>query len=411
MKILTKIGVLMLAMIVMKSCSSDDNPQPDPTPVTSKEDVVKNYVNMVYQNYKDSYDATLALQTAVLSFTDAPSEAGFNQMKTLWLQAREFYGQTEVFRGSDGPVDNEGSEAWTIGNEGQMNAWPLNEAYIDYVALKTSYTGTYDVSILSGTEVITKELIANLNEANDDEKAVSTGWHAIEFLIWGQDNTNPADKLAGLRTYTDYTTAENAERRKDYLEVATALLIDDLKDLVDTWATGGEYYNVFMAMDTNEALTKALKGPTFLASFELSNERLLGPAVSSDGIDESGQEDEHSCFSDNTHRDVYTNALGIINVLKGKYGNIEGPSPLDLITEADAAQGAKLLAEINKMEDAIDAIDAKAKSGTPFDLMILEEGENNPGIVLAADQALKDLADVIIESAQVIGVILTRTTS
>lgn len=397
------IAVALFGMVI--SCSNDDD---TPTNQVTKKAVIENYAKMVYQNYKDSYDAAVKLQTKITAFTTSPSAATLQAAKDEWLAARESYGQSEVFRGSNGPIDTESDDAWAINNEGMLNAWPLNEAYIDYVADKTSYTGTYDVSIIDGTEVITEDLLATKNEAGgSDEKAVSTGWHAIEFLLWGQDNTNPSEKKAGQRPVEDYTTNENADRRKTYLNVVTSLLVKDLKQLVDTWAPNSTYYNVFMALPENTALTNMLNGPFFLASNELSNERMLVPAVGTDGIDGSGQEDEHSCFSDNTHRDVVTNAQGIVNVLQGSYGSIKGASFIALLKQTDAAQATKLEAAITKMQAAIKTIDDKAKSGTPFDLMIMQEGAANPGIVLEGDKVLKELGNVIKESASKLGITTT----
>jgi len=339
-----------------------------------------------------------------------------NQQNPSWLEARDYYGQTEVFRGSNGPVDFEGDETWAIANEGQLNAWPLNEAYIDYVSVKNGYTGQggiYDNSIIAGTDAITKETLGNKNEdGGNDEKAISTGWHAIEFLLWGQDETNPADKIPGQRPYTDYVipmekknvaAVNNHARRGTYLKVVTELLVDDLKDLVDTWAEGGAYRDVFLALDENEALKNIILGPHFLASEELSFERMLASATSDVGIDNSGQEDEHSCFSDNTHRDVYMNAKGILNVLFGEYedGGIDtGASVYELVKQVDPVQAAKLKTAIDAAWAAIVVVDNTSKSGTPYDLMIVNESEQNPGIVLAGHYALKTLGDVITESAQ-----------
>ncbi|MGK4567384.1 imelysin family protein [Flavobacterium sp. 3HN19-14] len=71
-------------------------------------------------------------------------------------------------------------------------------------------------------------------------------------------------------------------------------------------------------MPVNEALTNIYTGIATLAAAELAVERMdvaLGNA---------NQEDEHSCFSDNTHRDIALNLQGVINVYQGKYGTIDG---------------------------------------------------------------------------------------
>lgn len=172
-----------------------------------------------------------------------------------------------------------------------------------------------------------------------------------------------------------------------------------MKDLVDTWEEGGAYYKVFMSLKENEALKNIISGPQFLAMAELSSERMLVPAYNDGGFEGCGQEDEHSCFSDNTHRDVYLNAKGIVNVLKGQYGSIKGASFIDLVKAKDAKQGEKLAKATDDMWKKIEAIDAKAKAGTPFDVMILNEGKSKPGEVINAAKSLLKLGAIIKESA------------
>ncbi len=401
--------LLLLGLLIGSLASCDEEPKKKDL----KKAVIENYAKMVHQNYLDSYNAAVKMQVKINAFVENPTAEGLIAAKKAWLEAREPYGETEVFRGSNGPIDCEDEAmSWAINNEGQINAWPLNEAYIDYVVEKKSYTGKggiYDQSIIAGDTPITKEKLASLNEQGGDEAAVSTGWHAIEFLLWGQDNKEPsafdhADDLSintsgGNRPYTDFTTLENADRRKLYLKVVTELLIDDLKALVDTWAKGGTYYTVFMALDQNVALKNIISGPQFLAMSELSSERMLVPAYGSGGINKCGQEDEHSCFADNTHRDVYLNAKGIVNVLKGKYGSVSGTSFIDLVKDKDAKLGEELENLTNKMFKAIEAIDAKAKAGTPFDLMILNEGKGKHGEVIKAAILLDQLGALIKECA------------
>ncbi len=424
MKTLTKFLCIPLLGVMTLSCDKDDDTEVIDTHNVTSTEVIENYANIVYTSYRASYDSALEMQTEINNFLENPTSEGFEDAKDAWIVARDFYGQTEVYRGSNGPIDFEGDESWAIANEGQLNAWPLNEAYIDYVQVKNGYTGAsgiYENSIIGSDDQITKETLGDKNEAGGDEKAISTGWHAIEFLLWGQDETNPSEKIPGQRAYTDYVIpntqartstaapeiADHA-RRATYLKAVTELLIDDLRVLVNTWAEGGEYRNVFLALNEEEALTNIVMGPHFLASEELSDERMLASATSDVGIDNSGQEDEHSCFSDNTHRDVYMNAKGILNVLYGKYedGSIEGASIYDLIKQKDEAQAEKLKTALTKVWEAMVVIDNTAKAGIPYDLMIVNESESNPGIVLEGHFALKDLGAIISESVQKIEITL-----
>ncbi|MBE7685173.1 imelysin family protein [Tenacibaculum piscium] len=403
MKKVLGLSLLLATSFVFKSCS-DDTPTPDSNKVSQKE-VIENYATIVHQNYLDSYTAALKLQTTIASFTDNPTEEGFKAAKKDWLAARDIYGQTEAYRGSNGPIDSEKKEAWVINNEGQMNAWPLDEAYIDYVTVASSaYSGgeAYKSGIIAGKDAITEDLLIGKNEGVND-KSISTGWHAIEFLLWGQDETNPKELKAGQRSVTDYTTLENNDRRKQYLNVVTAILVKDLKALVDTWAKGGAYHKVFMGLSEEQALINIISGPFFLANEELSEERMLKPVDLTDGIDECGQEDEHSCFSDNTHRDVLMNAQGIVNVLFGKYSTISGASVYDLAKQKDPKLAIAFKTVADAMMTKIKAIDTKAKNKKPFDLLLLEESIAKPGTIVAGGTALKNFGGKISEIATKIG--------
>ncbi|MEM8928638.1 MAG: imelysin family protein [Bacteroidota bacterium] len=376
-------------------------------PKIKKEAVVANYANMVYQSYEDSYQSALKMETAITDFLKNPSEEGLEAAKIAWLQAREPYGQTEVYRETNSPIDVEESETspWGIANEAQMNAWPIDESYIDYAAEGTeSHAGLYNSIISDSTLTITPTLLIDMNE-KDTDKSISTGWHAIEFLLWGQDLSLPETNQPGMREYIDYTTAPNAERRGQYLLEVTKLLVSDLKQLVDTWAEGGAYRTVFEGLETDQALAQLVHGTFFMSGDELSSERMIAPVDSTDGVDASGQEDEHSCFADNTHRDIYVNMLGINNVLFGTYDTITGPSFYDLVEQTDTEQATKLKFAA---EEAMARVQVIADHEQPFDYLITQESSSDAefGPVMQSVVALQELGDQISVSANAIGISL-----
>ncbi|MCH2195023.1 imelysin family protein [Kordia sp.] len=414
MKKLGRLALLAIVSFTLFNCASDDEGTTTPTPSTlvTKRQVIDQYANVVLQNYTKALQDAQAMKTAITTFTTTPTEANFTAAKNAWLFARDSYGTTEAFRECNGPVDTDQSSStpWGIGNEGQMNAWPIDESYIDYVSAGTEpYAGTYGAgSIINDTSITIS--IATLTDPNNfggnesqNDKSISTGWHAIEFLLWGQDNTSPSANLPGQRSFTDYTTAANADRRRQYLDVVTQLLINDLQELVNTWSTGGTYATVFAGLDEDVALRQLINGAFFIAGDELSSERIIAPVDSIDGIDGSGQEDEHSCFSDNTDKDIVANTQGVYNVVFGRYGSSTGPSFYDLVKQVDEAQAQKLLEAANEALAKVNAIDNNAQ---PFDYLITQETsmDSTLGIVMQSVKALQDWADEISASATVIGI-------
>jgi putative iron-regulated protein len=384
-------------------------PDAAPADLVTREEVVAHYATMVHANYSDALDKAKQLQAAIDVFVAAPSEATLEAAKRAWLEARVPYGQTEAYRFYDGPIDNAEN-----GPEGRLNAWPMDEAYVDYVIDPQAGPDADPPVYIEGGVVndttleITKEKLAGLNEGGegdifdvgetfDPEKAVSTGYHAIEFLLWGQDFV---DGGPGSRPFQDFLpdsdparTMPNGERRGQYLRVVTELLIDDLTLLVAAWApdTAGNYRAGFVGGDPDDALRSMLSGIGILSKGELASERMDVALRSLD------QEDEHSCFSDNTHIDILMNATGIQNVYLGRYAYLDGPSVSDLVRQIDPALDAEMRARFEASLQAVQAIPA------PFDQAIPEANSESWLKVDTAVKALFAQSDTIIEVGQALG--------
>lgn len=348
--------------------------------------VARHYAQLVHASYADTLAAALEMQAAIQAFVDAPSADTLAAARKSWLAAREFYGQTEVYRFYGGPIDDD------KGPEGQLNAWPLDESYVDYVE------GKPNAGFVNNPKFkITKASIARVNERGGEEN-VSSGWHAIEFLLWGQDMN---ENGPGNRSFEDYVDGKtpNAERRRQYLRVVTALLVDDLNGLLKAWAPEGKNnYRARFVKGGRESVRKILVGMGSLSRGELAGERMEVPLASQD------QEDEHSCFSDNTHRDMVTNALGIQNVWLGQYKRrdgsaLSGPGVRDLVQAGNADLADKTTAQIAASLKATEAIQA------PFDREIIGAADA-PGRqrVQAAVDSLTAQSKLLVDAADAIGI-------
>ena len=313
--------------------------------------VAGHYATLVHANYQDVLTTAVTMQDAIKAFTAAPSADTQAAARKAWLMAREYYGQTEAFRFYGGPIDNDD------GPEGRINAWPMDESYVD------SVNGKKAAGLVNNRkQAISKKALSGLNERGGEEN-IATGWHAIEFMLWGQDlsETGP-----GNRSFEDFVDgkAPNADRRRQYLNVVTELLVDDLSGLVKAWAPGQKAnYRAKFEKGGNESLRKMFVSLGSLSRGELAGERLEVALASQD------QEDEHSCFSDNTHRDAVTNAKGIENVWLGRFvrvdgSTLQGPSLRDLVAAKNTALADKTSQQISGSVKAAEAIPA------PFDRAI-----------------------------------------
>ena len=331
---------------------------------------VEDYSELVHTSYAETLKRAKLLQTALKEFITTPSVMTQNVAKETWKYAREAYGQTEVFRFYNGPIDRDG------GPEGLLNSWPLDEAYIDYVQ------GNPTAGIINNISVypqITKELLSSLNEL-DGEKNISTGYHAIEFLLWGQDFFVDGP---GQRSFTDYTTAANAERRSQYLQVIADLLVEDLAGLESEWRAGeNNFRQEFTSLKDTVALKKILSGIVFMAGDELSGERMYV------AYDTQGQEDEHSCFSDMTHMDIRWNYQGVENVVKAL-------NFLELPELKDSALAVKINSRLVSLRALLATIPV------PFDQAI--KNEQGRAVILNSVEELEALARDLADASKLVG--------
>jgi putative iron-regulated protein len=341
--------------------------------------VLRHYGTLVSAAYEDTLAAATELQSAVRTFIAKPTAEGLAAARKAWLAAREWYGQTEAFRFYGGPIDDD------KGPEGRMNSWPLDESYIDYVKGKPSSGIVGDRK-----QAITKANLARLNERGGEEN-IAAGWHAIEFLLWGQDFNADGP---GDRPFEDYVDgkAANADRRRQYLDAVTELLVDDLRYLVGAWAPGARNYRERFERGDVESIRKIIVGLGSLSRGELGGERMEVAMNTRD------QEDEHSCFSDNTHRDIVNNALGIENVWLGRFlrrdgSTLQGPSLRDLVAAKEAALAGKATQQIAASVTAARAIQP------PFDREI-SGGKDGKG----RERVQATIDSVVLQSKELVAV-------
>ena len=383
----------ILLVFSFSSCSKTETSKEESNQNASSAElkqVVLNYANIVHASYVDSLNLAKNMQETINAFMESPSAESLDKAKQSWIDSRFPYLQTEVYRFYGGPIDDED------GPEGLLNAWPMDESYVDYVK------GSPKSGIINNPAdypEITQELLLSLNEKEGEEN-ISCGYHAIEFLLWGQDFNSDGP---GNRPFTDYTTAANADRRKEFLKVTVNLLIENLQSLVDDWAPDQtNYRNDFVNSQPKESFQKILLGMTLLAGFELAGERILV------AYESKAQEDEHSCFSDTTHNDSIYDIVGIKNVWTGKYTRadgsiIEGPGIRNFALSIDADLTEKIDNSLKL------ALKTSMEIPRPFDQAILaEKGSDTSNSIMSLVEELENTADSFVAMAKKSGVEVSR---
>jgi len=352
-------------------------------------DVLANYADIALAGYEDSLATARLLDAAVDALIANPSAETLQAAKDAWKAARIPYQQTEAFRFGNPIVDE-----W----EGRVNAWPLDEGLIDYV--DASYGSESDSNALyvanvianpklmidgvelDATEITPALLQDSLQEAAGVESNVATGYHAVEFLLWGQD-LNGTGPGAGERDFTDYSTAEHADRRAAYLKAASALLVSDLEEMVDNWTADGAARAALPDLRISAILT----GMGSLSFGEVAGERMKLGLLLHD------PEEEHDCFSDNTHVSHLNDAIGVQNVYLGKYVRVdgsvvEGPSLSQVIAASDAALDDEIKALLDDTIARMNVMADRAEGGEAYDQQIAEGNAEGNAVVQAAIDGL-----------------------
>ncbi|WP_432471475.1 imelysin family protein [Amphritea sp. HPY] len=383
--------IAIVSALVASSVSAATQPSADA--------VLNTYADIAFATYEDSLITAKDLQQSINAFLNNPTQQTLNQARSAWTAARAPYQQSEAYRFGNAIVDD-----W----EGRVNAWPLDEGLIDYVDAgsygdESDENEQYTANIIASTTLtvggvkidatkITPALLSEtLHEVDGIESNVASGYHAIEFLLWGQDlnGTNPG---AGNRPATDFSlencTNGNCDRRRDYLQAATTLLITDLQEMVGNWKEDGAARKALIEKGEQGAIATILTGIGSLAYGELAGERTKLGLMLHD------PEEEHDCFSDNTHWSHYYDAKGIKNVYLGSYTRVNGtqvsgPSLSDYVAAQATVVDQNLRTKLDQTEAAAQVMVDRAAQGETFDVLIAEGNKSGNQVVQDFVDALK----------------------
>lgn len=365
--------------------------------------ILETYADIGLASYQDSLAGAQNLRTAIEDLLNNPTDETLEEARTVWRTARIPYEQSEVFVAANPVVQD-----WVY----RVNAWPINESYIDYVQGNSApnIVESSELNVVGTTvsiEKITPDIISQSLHSESGDAA--SGYHVIEYLLWGEDLTGDEEKGidegAGTRPASDFDlencTNDNCARRGDYLYASVNLLIDDLEEMVTNWRVTGEARRVLLA-DPEAGISKIFTGLGSLTLGELAGDRLQASLNSGD---ENSEQDR---FSNNTHVSYLFNARGVVGVYFGEYYSMQG----------ELTQGASIA---DFMEDAFPELDQKFRIGLglsmarmrllidhardveAFDLMIAKGNETGNDLVAAAIDALVDQSNILNEMVQELG--------
>ncbi len=336
---------------------------------------VSDYVSVAIRAYDVAERNAKALSEDIGQLLAMPSAASLNATREGWKKAHFSYAQTEVYRFANPEVD-----LW----EGRVNAWPVDESFIDYVATPFA-AGVSPINIIANptltaygkkidADKIDVGLIRSLHELGGNEANIAGGYHAIEFLLWGQD-LNGTNNGAGMRTHLDYSLSDCAhvpcERRREYLQAVVQLLVSDLNEMKESLRSGEASVRLLNS-NPEQILTTAFKGMIGLSIIELAGERLKLALLSGD------PEETHNCFSDTTHSALINNQTGILRVYTSGSNQL---TVQNMVKAADPALDEAVVESFEHTSALLKQLEEKAQSGETLDTLIGRENEDGNQLV------------------------------
>jgi len=355
-----------------------------PTSLTHQ--VVMRYASLRAIEYQHIVAAAQQLKEDIDGFLLAPSAAGLAGVRLSWVHARRAYSPSECHRFYGGPIDEPVADL-----ENRINPWPIDESYIDYVV---GDPGSGIINHPEQVPIITVPVLCVLN-LHGGEKNIATGFHAIEFLLWGQGREA---RGPGIRSFADYVPGPPAvARRRAYLRATAQLLVADLSQVAVQWdpARPGTFQGRFIQGDPGIALQDIFTGMSSLCGDEMACERM---AVA---YETRSMEDGQSCFSCTSLDDLIDDQAGIQATYLGRGRDGGGPSPSALVALRDALLDQQLRAQLADTLAALRAIPGPFASA-------IQGPDGSPGrvMILAVITALEQQRRLLVSAAQRLGVVV-----
>lgn len=391
---------LLLLAVLLSACQRP--PAQAAAPELPPREVLAGYRQLAHAATRDAHERARDLLAAVQQLIASPGEDTLDAARKVWVSAREPYSFAEALRFGNWFVD-EADE--------RINPWPVDEGFLDYV--QALYAGSPsnqdgqlnlvaapDRVMIGGrwleTEPLQRITLKMAQELSNSESNLTTGYHAIEFLLWGQDLS---DTGPGERPWTDYAlTAEHCtdghrtaalrhcRRRAALLLSASEILVQDLEILSGQWSDlPGSFGDRLVTGDIASGLRRMLFGLAAMSAEELAGERL------EIGLLTGSQEEELDCFSDTTHRSLYANALGIAGLYRGHYREQKRPSLAAWLQAHHPDLAARIEHEMDLTLASMARIRALGEAGETFDRLIHPEHPHQGEDLRRAITALRNL--------------------
>ena len=244
---------------------------------------------LIYTQFSESLTQAQQLEQDIAGLLYSPTPDKLASARQTWRQAYDAFLASRLF--SHLPIMD--PPEWQqkeigLGNTLQLlDSWPIEGGYIDYVE-GYPFSGIVNDLALSLTEETVLE-----QHAFYDSSSASVGFHVLEFLLWGesgqrqasdfvaQENTSAVldvteeEQALGLAANDIEASIQNHQRRRQYLQIVTELLLSHIQRLQRRWEPANGYYaTVLQQSEPEQVVTAAFMAAQQLISEDLLNQRL-----------------------------------------------------------------------------------------------------------------------------------------
>ncbi|SEA10252.1 imelysin family protein [Microbulbifer marinus] len=284
----------------------------------------------------DTRAAVEALQRAVATLLDQPTEDHLESAKLAWLEAhRDFAAALPYIQLAFAPAELRGQGRQLLL---ALDSWPVQPGYLDTVP------GYSDSGIVNDTAI--ELTLANLRKQHrlTAHEEASTGFHAMEIMLWGPTSERTAEQFQQV-SEGEKPEALAANRRRELTRLIGRGIAEDVDGLARRWPTGAnDLSRHFLALGPAARLQQIRAAHTRMLDEELLRR-----------LPESSESDVESGRAADSKQAL----LHMLDTLRSNWVPAEGRGLAELLLDrhqvaALAQTFAELEALLLKMEDPIE---------------------------------------------------------
>lgn len=318
---------LLIGLIVLSGCSSDKETESEKISATLTSESVASKSKslsidsssfttqvgiMAYTSLSQANQAAQFFDNKLASFMHHPNPATQSEVQQAWRSAYDLFLASFIYSyiPIKDPVEWHKQRMAYQDLLIQLDSWPIEGGYIDYVE------GYPFSGIVNDLTLSINEQSIRVQHGFTDSSNASLGYHALEFMLWGESSANqtmrsaqdfvpqentapvplsdaeqalnnphaddfseerivdelPATELASDESITPpIIVSQNHNRRRQYIQLISDLLLKDIHSLQRRWEPSSGYYAQVLQQSSDAEVLRA----AFIAAQDLLSKEML----------------------------------------------------------------------------------------------------------------------------------------